>query len=121
MLQPPGRTERLARRLRFAITDIRNGEDVKELTGQPRPRPQQERMEEIRAIAACAGIDEGGRGPAAVRGSKFRCRYKGGGSSPSLLHRCRRVRIELPYDLVACRSPVGGVGVERGKAQTHEW
>lgn len=30
MLQPPGRTERLARRLRFAITDIRNGEEVKE-------------------------------------------------------------------------------------------
>jgi hypothetical protein len=50
--QPPGRADRLGRRLRFAVTDIRNGEQVKQLTRQPGPRSEQERMEEVRAIAA---------------------------------------------------------------------
>ena len=58
MLQPPGRHDRLARRLRFAITDVRNGEQVKQLTGQPGPHSEQERMDEVRAIAKRAGIDE---------------------------------------------------------------
>lgn len=58
MLQPPRRTDRLARRLRFAVTDIRNGEQVKQLTGQPGPRSEQDRMDEVRAIASRAGIDE---------------------------------------------------------------
>jgi len=38
MLQPPQRPERLIRRLRFAVTDIRNGEEAKEITRQPGPR-----------------------------------------------------------------------------------
>jgi hypothetical protein len=81
MLQPHARTERLARRLRFAITDIRNGEEVKELTGQPGPRPQQERIDEIRAIAARAGIGEASvsRGP----GYKEIVQAAGGGSGPA--------------------------------------
>ena len=58
MLQPPRRTDRLARRLRFAVTDIHNGEQVKQLIGQPGPRSEQERMEEVRAIAGRAGVNE---------------------------------------------------------------
>jgi hypothetical protein len=58
MLQPPQRPERLTRRLRFAVTDIRNGEEAKEVIGQPGPRPRQDRLEEVRAIAAGAGIAE---------------------------------------------------------------
>jgi hypothetical protein len=58
MLQPPRRADRLTRRLGFAVTDIRNGEQVKKLTGQPGPRTEQERMEELRAIASRAGLDE---------------------------------------------------------------
>ena len=58
MLQPPGRADRLGRRLRFAATDIHNGEQVKQLIEQPGPRPEQERMDEVRAIAKRAGIDE---------------------------------------------------------------
>ena len=38
MLQPPRRADRLARRLRFAVTDIHNGEQVKQVIGQPGPR-----------------------------------------------------------------------------------
>jgi hypothetical protein len=34
MLQPPRRADRLARRLRFAVTDIRNGEQVNQVIGQ---------------------------------------------------------------------------------------
>jgi len=55
MLQPLGRADRLARRLRFVVTDIRNGEQVKHLIGQPGPRYEQERMDEVRAIAARPG------------------------------------------------------------------
>ncbi len=64
MLQPPRRANRLTRRPRFAVTDIRNGEQVKQLTGQPGPHSEQERMQEVRAIAARAGIAEAavGRG-----------------------------------------------------------
>ena len=58
MLQPPRRADRLVCRLRFAVTDIRNGEQVKPLTRQPGPRSEQERMEEVRAIAGRADIDE---------------------------------------------------------------
>jgi hypothetical protein len=57
MLQPPRRADRLTRRLRFAVTDIRNGEEVKQLIGQPGPRSEQERMQEVRAIAVRAGVD----------------------------------------------------------------
>ena len=42
MLQPPRRTERITRRLQFAVTDIRNGEEAKERGGQgdsPAARP----------------------------------------------------------------------------------
>jgi hypothetical protein len=37
---------------------LRNGEQVKQLTGQLGPRSERERMEEVRAIAGRAGIDE---------------------------------------------------------------
>jgi hypothetical protein len=58
MLQPLRRADRLTRRLRFAVGDIRNGEQVKQLIGQPGPRSEQERIEEVRAIAGRTGIDE---------------------------------------------------------------
>jgi hypothetical protein len=57
MLQPPQREERLARRLRFAVEDIRNGERARKLTGQTGPRTEQERIDQIRAIADGAGLD----------------------------------------------------------------
>jgi hypothetical protein len=56
MLEPPQREERLARRFRFAIEDIKNGERARKLTGQTGPRTEEERIEQIRAIAARAGL-----------------------------------------------------------------
>lgn len=81
MLQPPQRAERLARRLRFAVTDIRNGEEVKEITGQPGPRPKQDRIEEVRAIAARAGIAE----DSVSRGAGYKeiVQAAGGGTGPA--------------------------------------
>jgi hypothetical protein len=67
MLQPPRRADRLTRRLRFAVTDIRNGEQVKKLTRQPGPRTEQERMEELRTIASRAGLWTRRRSSAAPR------------------------------------------------------
>src|ERR1700733_323624 len=57
MLQPPQRGERLARRFRFAIEDIRNGERARKLTGQAGPRTEKERIDQIRDIAGPAGLD----------------------------------------------------------------
>jgi len=56
MLQPPRRTERITRRLQFAVTDIRNGEEAKEIVQQPGPRTRQDRLDQVRAIAAGEGI-----------------------------------------------------------------
>lgn len=58
LLEPRRRQDRLARRLRLAITDVRNSEQAKQLTGQLGTRTEQERINEIHAIAARAGIDE---------------------------------------------------------------
>jgi hypothetical protein len=58
LLDPPRREDRLARRMRLAITDVRNGEQAKQLTGQPGPRSEKERIDEIQAIATRAGLDE---------------------------------------------------------------
>jgi hypothetical protein len=57
LLQPPSRNDRLTRRFRLAIADIGNGEKARQLTGQPASRTAQERIDEIHAIAARAGID----------------------------------------------------------------
>ena len=81
MLVPLSRAERVTRRLRFAVTDVRNGEEVKRITGQPGPRSEQERLEEIRAIATRADIEEAGvsRGP----GYREIVQAAGGGSGPA--------------------------------------
>jgi hypothetical protein len=55
MLSPPGRLDRLTRRLRFAAADIRNGEDAKRLTGRVGPRTEDERMDQVRNIARAQG------------------------------------------------------------------
>ena len=56
MLQPPRRAERITRRLQFAVTDIRNGEEAKEIVQQPGPRTKQDRLDQVRAIAIGGGI-----------------------------------------------------------------
>lgn len=78
---PLFRPERLARRLRFAVTDIRNGEEVKEITRQPGPRPRQERLDEVKAVAARAGID----GTSVSRGVGYKevVQAAGGGTGPA--------------------------------------
>jgi hypothetical protein len=58
LLQPPQRNERLGRRFRLAIADIRNGEQARKLTGRPGPRTAQERIDQIYAIARRAGIED---------------------------------------------------------------
>jgi hypothetical protein len=58
MLRPASRPERVARRLRFAMVDIRQGEEVKRLIGKVGPRSGQERLEEVRDIARRAGVAE---------------------------------------------------------------
>ena len=58
MLEPPRRADRLARRLRLAIDDVRNGEQARQLTGQQGPRSKKDRLDEISAIAARAGLHE---------------------------------------------------------------
>jgi hypothetical protein len=58
LLQPPGRKDRLTRRFRLAIADIRNGEQARQLTGQAGPRSAQERIDEIHRIAARAGVED---------------------------------------------------------------
>jgi hypothetical protein len=53
LLAPTGRAERVERRFRHAAADIKGGgEEVKELIGIPGPRSKQQRIDEIRAIAA---------------------------------------------------------------------
>ena len=56
LLRPDQGKDRLARRLRLALADVRNGEQVKQLTGQPGPRSQQERINQIHDIASLAGL-----------------------------------------------------------------
>lgn len=58
MLQPKRRADRIERRLRFAMTDIRSGEETKRLIGQTGPRSEQERIDQVRDIAARAGVAE---------------------------------------------------------------
>lgn len=57
MLDPKPRSERLARRLRFAADDIRNHESAKRLVNIVGPRSEKERIAEVRDIARQAGID----------------------------------------------------------------
>ena len=58
MLEPPRRADRLARRLRLAIDDVRNGEQARQLTGQQGPRTRKDRLDDIAAIATRAGLEE---------------------------------------------------------------
>jgi len=58
MLEPPRRADRLARRLRLAIYDVRNGEQARKLTGQQDPRTRKDRLDGIAAIATRAGLGE---------------------------------------------------------------
>ena len=58
LLRPPHRNDRLERRLRLALADIGNSEQVKLLMGQQGPRPKQERIDQVHDIARRAGIDE---------------------------------------------------------------
>lgn len=58
LLQPGRRNDRLERRLRLALDDIRNSEQIKLLTGQPGPRPKQDRIDQVHDIARAAGLDE---------------------------------------------------------------
>jgi len=58
MLQPKRRTERVARRLRFATLNIQNSERVKQLIGTEGPRSKQVLINEVRDIARRAGVDE---------------------------------------------------------------
>ncbi len=57
LLQPTQRTERLARRFRLAIGDIRHEEQVRELMGQPGSNFGQEQIAKIRTVASQAGLD----------------------------------------------------------------
>jgi hypothetical protein len=50
MLQPLRRTEHLTPPPAVRVTDIRNGEELKRITAQPEPRPEQERKEESRTL-----------------------------------------------------------------------
>ena len=58
MLEPPRRADRLARRLRLAIADVRNGEQARQLTGQQGPRSKKDRLDQIAAIATRAGLHD---------------------------------------------------------------
>jgi hypothetical protein len=58
MLQPASRPGRVARRLRFAMVDIRNSEEAKRLTGTVGPRSEPDRIDEVRDIARRAGVKE---------------------------------------------------------------
>lgn len=58
MLQPAAQGRPAGPPPAVAVTHIRNGEQVKQVIGQPGPRSEQERMEEVRAIAGHAGVDE---------------------------------------------------------------
>ncbi|WP_430781230.1 hypothetical protein [Actinoplanes sp. G11-F43] len=58
LLAPSSRPERITRRLRYASTDIKGGEEVKRLIGHEGPRSEAERFAEIRALAAAAGVNE---------------------------------------------------------------
>jgi hypothetical protein len=57
LLQPARRKERLARRFRLAIGDIRHEVQAGELMGQAGPQSGPGRVDEIRAIADRAGVD----------------------------------------------------------------
>lgn len=51
MLGPASRPERIARRLRFAVSDIRNGEQAKTVVGSTGGRTLKERLNEVSEIA----------------------------------------------------------------------
>jgi hypothetical protein len=58
LLQPCQRKERLARRFRLAISDIRHEYQAGEVMGQASPQTKLERIAEVTAIAERAGVDD---------------------------------------------------------------
>jgi hypothetical protein len=58
LLAPAQRATRVERLLRLAAVDMRAGEKVKKLIGSPGPRSEQERLDDLRKIAAAAKVDE---------------------------------------------------------------
>ena len=106
MLHPPSRPERVARRLRFAAEDIRNGENVKELIGETGPRSKQERMDQVHDVAKRAGVNEA----TAARRRRGRIRPEG---VPGPRGRSREVgprqqKLRLPGQPVAAPITPGG-------------
>ena len=57
LLAPDAQNERVQRRLQHATGDVRNGERVKQLIGRPGPRTQQEQVDQLKSLAAAAGLD----------------------------------------------------------------
>jgi hypothetical protein len=57
LLEPVQRKERLTRQFRLAITDIRHDDQAGKLTGQLGPQTVEERISEIRGLAARAGLE----------------------------------------------------------------
>jgi hypothetical protein len=57
LLAPASRPNRIMRRLRYASTDIKSGEDVKKLIGHAGRRTEAERFDQIRDLATHAQID----------------------------------------------------------------
>lgn len=57
LIQPAQRKERIARRFRLAISDIRHELQAGELMGHTGPQSGQGRVDDIRAIAGRAGVD----------------------------------------------------------------
>ena len=59
LLAPDDRKERILRRLRFAVLDIRAGEEARQLVSAPAgPKTGAVRLEQVRALAVRATVDE---------------------------------------------------------------
>jgi hypothetical protein len=57
LLAPPQRPVRIERLLRLAAADVRAGEKAKTLVGSTGPGSEQERLDQLKRIAAAAGVD----------------------------------------------------------------
>jgi hypothetical protein len=58
LLAPARRLDRLMRRLRLQVADIRSGERARKLAGQIGPRTLKERIDQVETIASREGLDE---------------------------------------------------------------
>ena len=59
LLSPSSSESRITRRLRQAAKDINMSEDIKELIQQPGPRSREERLQDLKTVAAAQGIPAG--------------------------------------------------------------